>query len=92
MPNLIVAKQVLQMQVDQTEKMLALYNSSSKYRWNKKKEYERVTRYEYDSLAARVAAPIWMLVWMMTAGKMGRGLWRVENLSRERMENENGLG
>ncbi len=82
-PNLIVARQVLKMQVNQTEKLLALYNNSnSKYRWNKKKEYERVTWYTYDSFAARVAAPIWIMVWVMTAGKMGRGLWRAENLSR----------
>ena len=82
MPNL-VAKQVLENQTIQMGKMLALYNSSSTYRWNKKKEYERVTWYTYDSFAARVAAPIWIMVWMITAGKMGRGLWRVENLSRE---------
>lgn len=84
MPNLIVAnpnlvaQQVLKNQTIQMTKMLALYNS-------------RVTWYTYDSFAARVAAPIWIMVWMITAGKMGRGLWRVENLSRERMENENGL-
>ena len=60
MPNL-VAKQVLENQTIQMGKMLALYNSSSTYRWNKKKEYERVTWYTYDSFAARVAAPIWRI-------------------------------
>ena len=30
---------------------------------------------EYDCIAARVSAPIWLVVWILTAGKMGRGLW-----------------
>ena len=33
---------------------------------------ELLARPKYDSLAARVAAPIWLLVWVMTAGKMGK--------------------
>ena len=40
---------------------------------------------EYDSFAARISAPIWLLVWVLSLGKMGRGLWKIENLTRERL-------
>lgn len=55
------------------------------YRWNKKREYECVTWYTYDSVTSRFAAPVWWFVWIMSFGKMGKGLWKVENLTRERL-------
>lgn len=84
-----VAEYILENQTQQTIR----YNKERmKFVWNKKREYECHTRYEYDSFAAKVAAPIWLLVWIMTAGKMGKGLWKVENLTRERKELDVGRG
>ena len=37
---------------------------------------------EYDCVAARISAPIWLFVWIMTAGKMGKGLWHWKEINR----------
>ena len=37
---------------------------------------------EYDCVAARISAPIWLFVWIMTVGKMGKGLWYWKEINR----------
>ena len=37
---------------------------------------------KYDCVAARIAAPIWLFIWIMTVGKMGRGLWYWKEINR----------
>lgn len=39
---------------------------------------ELLARPKYDSFAARVAAPIWWLVWVLSLGKMGKGSRKVK--------------